>query len=154
MLNMSNYMLQYAKQYAKYATKWYANKQWRVHVLHILRIVICKICEYGKEYATVCKTQCKICKKKCKKIVQGSYSAYSMNHAGSMNHAERTAVPTWHTTLFGKSRTSVSNRCCRRPVPRDGMHAIDLGVIIRLILVMLRKFWVCWTNSKCGGVSC
>ena len=28
-------------------------------------------------------------------------------------------------------------------LPRDGMHAIDLGAIIRLILAILRKFWVC-----------
>jgi hypothetical protein len=32
---------------------------------------------------------------------------------GSMNHAERNAEPTWRTTFFGKSQTSVSNRCCR-----------------------------------------
>ena len=28
-------------------------------------------------------------------------------------------------------------------LPRDGMHAINLGAIIRLILAILSKFWVC-----------
>ena len=28
-------------------------------------------------------------------------------------------------------------------LPRDGMHAIDLGAIIRLILAILRKYWEC-----------
>ena len=28
-------------------------------------------------------------------------------------------------------------------LPRDGMHAIDLGAIIRLILAILGKFYVC-----------
>ena len=28
-------------------------------------------------------------------------------------------------------------------LPRDGMHAIDLGAIIRLILAILRKYWIC-----------
>jgi len=32
--------------------------------------------EYVKLYAAVCKTICIICNKICKKIVQGSYSAY------------------------------------------------------------------------------
>jgi hypothetical protein len=26
---------------------------------------------------------------------------------------------------------------------RDGMHQIDLGVIIRLIMAILRKYWEC-----------
>ncbi len=60
----------------------------------------------------------------------------------SMNLAERNVEPTSHTKLFGKSRTSVSNRCCRVN-RRDGMHAIDLGAIIRLILAILRKFFEC-----------
>jgi hypothetical protein len=28
-------------------------------------------------------------------------------------------------------------------LPRDGMHAIDLGALIRLILAILRKYWEC-----------
>jgi hypothetical protein len=28
-------------------------------------------------------------------------------------------------------------------LPRDGMHAIGLGAIIRLILAILRKHWEC-----------
>ena len=28
-------------------------------------------------------------------------------------------------------------------LPRDGMHAIDLGAMIRLILAILRKYWEC-----------
>jgi hypothetical protein len=28
-------------------------------------------------------------------------------------------------------------------LPRDCMHAIDLGAIIRLILAILRKYWEC-----------
>ncbi len=28
-------------------------------------------------------------------------------------------------------------------LPCDGMHAIDLGAIIRLILAILRKYWEC-----------
>ncbi len=36
----------------------------------------------------------------------------------------------------------VSNFCVQQMLPRDGMHAIDLGAIIRL-MEMLRKFWVC-----------
>jgi hypothetical protein len=37
----------------------------------------------------------------------------------------------------------VPNFCVQQMLPRDGMHAIDLGAIIRLILAILRKFWVC-----------
>ncbi len=37
----------------------------------------------------------------------------------------------------------VLNFCVQQMLPRDGMHAIDLGDIIRLILAMLRKFLVC-----------
>ena len=33
--------------------------------------------------------------------------------------------------------------CVQQILPRDGMHAIDLGAIIRLILAVLRRFWVC-----------
>ncbi len=36
----------------------------------------------------------------------------------------------------------VPNFCVQQMLPRDGMHAIDLGGIVRLILVMLRKFCV------------
>ncbi len=28
-------------------------------------------------------------------------------------------------------------------LPRDGMHAIELGANIRLILAILRKYWEC-----------
>ena len=34
----------------------------------------------------------------------------------------------------------VQNFCVQQMLPRDGMHAIDLGAIIRLILAILRKF--------------
>ncbi len=37
----------------------------------------------------------------------------------------------------------VPNFCVQQMLPRNRMHAIDLGVIIRLILAMLMKFWVC-----------
>jgi hypothetical protein len=37
----------------------------------------------------------------------------------------------------------VPNFCVQQMLPRDGMHAIDLGAVIRLILAMLRKLWVC-----------
>ena len=33
--------------------------------------------------------------------------------------------------------------CVQQILPRDGMHAIDLGAIIRLILAILRRFLVC-----------
>jgi hypothetical protein len=36
----------------------------------------------------------------------------------------------------------VPNFGVQEMLPRDGMHAIDLGAIIRLILVILRKFYV------------
>ena len=34
----------------------------------------------------------------------------------------------------------VQRFCVQQMLPRDGMHAIDLGAIIRLILAILRKF--------------
>ncbi len=37
----------------------------------------------------------------------------------------------------------VQNFCVQQMLPRDGMHAIDLGAIFRLILAILRKFFVC-----------
>ncbi len=37
----------------------------------------------------------------------------------------------------------VQNFCVQQMLPRDGMHAIDLGAITRLILAIPRKFWVC-----------
>ncbi len=37
----------------------------------------------------------------------------------------------------------VQNFCVQQMLPRDGMHAIDFGAIIRLILAILRKFFVC-----------
>ena len=37
----------------------------------------------------------------------------------------------------------VQNFCVQQMLPRDGMHAIDLGAIIRLIMAILRKFWEC-----------
>ncbi len=38
---------------------------------------------------------------------------------------------------------SVSHCCILALLMRDGMHQIDLGVIIRLIMAILRKYWEC-----------
>jgi hypothetical protein len=38
---------------------------------------------------------------------------------------------------------SVSHCCIHALLMRDGMHQIDLGVIIRLIMAILRKYWEC-----------
>ena len=37
----------------------------------------------------------------------------------------------------------VQNFCVQQMLPRDGMHAIDLGAIIRLIMAILLKYWNC-----------
>ena len=37
----------------------------------------------------------------------------------------------------------VQNFCVQQMLPRDGMHAIDLGAIIRLIMVILLKYLFC-----------
>ncbi len=37
----------------------------------------------------------------------------------------------------------IKHFCVQQMFPRDGMHAIDLGAIIRLILVILSKYWEC-----------
>ena len=38
---------------------------------------------------------------------------------------------------------TVSHCCIHALLMRDGMHQIDLGVIIRLIMAILRKYWEC-----------
>ena len=37
----------------------------------------------------------------------------------------------------------IKHFCVQQMLPRDGMHAIDLGALIRLILAILRKYWEC-----------
>jgi hypothetical protein len=37
----------------------------------------------------------------------------------------------------------IKHFCVQQMHPRDGMHAIDLGAIIRLIVAILRKYWEC-----------
>ena len=37
----------------------------------------------------------------------------------------------------------VQNFCVQQMLPRDGMHAIDLGAIIRLIMAILMKYFEC-----------
>jgi hypothetical protein len=36
----------------------------------------------------------------------------------------------------------VPNFCVQKMLPRDGMHSVDLRIIIRLILSILRKFYM------------
>ena len=38
---------------------------------------------------------------------------------------------------------AVSNCCVHQLLMRYSMHQIDLGVIIRLIMAMLKKYWLC-----------
>lgn len=38
---------------------------------------------------------------------------------------------------------AVQHFCVHQMLPRDGMHAIDLGAIIRLILAIIRKYFEC-----------
>ena len=38
---------------------------------------------------------------------------------------------------------AVSNCCVHQLLMRDSMHQIDLGVIIRLIMAILKKYWLC-----------
>ena len=38
---------------------------------------------------------------------------------------------------------AVANCCVHQLLMRDSMHQIDLGVIIRLIMAILRKYWEC-----------
>ena len=38
---------------------------------------------------------------------------------------------------------AVQHFCVQQMLPRDGMHAIDLGAIIRLILAILMKYFEC-----------
>jgi hypothetical protein len=38
---------------------------------------------------------------------------------------------------------SLQHFCVHQMLPRDGMHAIDLGAIIRLIMAILMKYFEC-----------
>ena len=37
----------------------------------------------------------------------------------------------------------VQNFCVQQMLPRDGMHAIDLGAIVRLIVAIILKYFMC-----------